>query len=60
MNLFEYVSSHESSHCFASLTILKAEAYSEPSQTYKMDLFAKIVIGFQPFTIFAKNYILDI
>ena len=32
----------------------KAEAYSEPSQTSKMELFAKLVNSCQPVTIFAK------
>ena len=34
--------------------------YSEPYETSKMELFAKIVNGFQLFTIFAKSSILDI
>ena len=33
-------------------------AHSEPSQTSKMELLAKRVNGFQPFTIFAKSSIL--
>ena len=37
-----------------------AEAYSEPSQTPKMEPFAKMDKGFQPLTIFAKRSILDI
>ena len=36
------------------------EAYPEPSQTSKMELFAKIVNGFYPLTIFGKSFILDI
>ena len=36
------------SECFRS------EAYSEPRQTSKMDLFAKIVHGFRLLTIFVK------
>ena len=35
------------------------KAYSEYSQISKMELFTKIVNGFQPLTIFAKRYILD-
>lgn len=31
------------------------EAYSDTSETYKIDIFAKIVGGFQPFTIFSKK-----
>ena len=36
------------------------KAYSEPSQTTKMELFAKIVKGFKPLTIFAINLILNV
>ena len=36
------------------------EAYLEPSRTSEMELFAKIVKGFQPLTIFAKSFILDV
>ena len=36
------------------------EAYSEPCQTSKIELFAKIVNGFQPLTIFAKSSVLDV
>ena len=36
------------------------EAHSEHSQISKMKLFEKIVSGFQPLTIFAKNSILDV
>ena len=36
------------------------EAHSEPSQTYKMERFAKIVNGFQPLPIFAKPSILEV
>ena len=32
-----------------------SEAYSEPSQTSKMKVFAKIVSGFEPFTVFTKS-----
>ena len=35
-----------------------SEAYSEPCQTSKMEIFAKIVNGFWLF--FAKNFILDV
>ena len=31
------------------------EAYSKPSQTSKMELFAEIVTEFQPLNILAKN-----
>ena len=36
------------------------ETYSEHSQRFKMELFAKIMNGFQPITIFAKSSILDV
>ena len=35
-----------------------AEAYPRPCKTSKMKLFAKIVDGFQPSTVFAKSAIL--
>ena len=37
-----------------------AEVYFEPCQTSKMELFANIVNGFQPLTVFANSYILDV
>ena len=38
-----------------------SEAYLEPLQTSKMKkLFAKIVNGFKPLTVFAKSSILDV
>ena len=37
-----------------------SEAYPEPSQTSKMELFVKIVKGGNPLTIFEKSSILDI
>ena len=36
------------------------EAYSEPCQTPKIELFVKIVSGWKLLTIFAKSFILDI
>ena len=36
------------------------EAYSEFSQTSKMEFFTKIVTYFQPLHIFAKRYIIDV
>ena len=36
------------------------EAYSELSRISKMDLFMKIIHGWEPFTIFAKTSILDV
>ena len=38
----------------------QTEAYLEPCQTSKEELFAKVVNCFQPWTIFAKNSILDV
>ena len=44
-----------------SLTLeANLEAYSEPSQTSKLEVFAKIVNGFSFLTIFAKSSIVDI
>ena len=37
-----------------------SEAYSEPCQTSKMEVFAKIVNGFSFLTIFLKLSILDV
>ena len=37
-----------------------SEAYSEPCQTPKIELFVKIVSGWKLLTIFAKSFILDI
>ena len=42
------------------IVVLISEAYSEPCQTSMMKLFAKIVNGLKPVTIFGKNSILDI
>ena len=43
-----------------NVTISVPEVFSEPFQTSKIDGFAKIVNGFQPLTIFAKDCILDV
>ena len=40
--------------------IYKAEAYSEPCQTFKMECFAKIVKRWRPLTISAECSILDV
>ena len=45
------------SNCFH---IRGAVAHLEPSQTSKMEHFAKIVNIFKPLTIFAKTTILDV
>ena len=37
-----------------------SEAYSETSQKSKMELYAKMLNGFKPITIFAKYSILDL
>ena len=39
---------------------LASEANSQPCQTFKMELFARIVKNWNPFTICAKASILDI
>ena len=36
------------------------EAYTEPCQTSRIELFAKRVNGLKPLTIFAKSSILDV
>ena len=40
-------------------TLHSAEAYSEPYQTSKIELFSKIVDSFHLLTIFSKSFILD-
>ena len=42
------------------MLLVYSEAYSEPSQKYKMELFAKINKGYKLLTIFAKSAILDV
>ena len=42
------------------MSIENSEAYLEPCQTSKTDIFAKIINGFQSLTIFAKSSITDI
>ena len=37
-----------------------SEEYSEPCQLSKIQLYAKIVNGFEPLTIFAQNSVLDV
>ena len=37
----------------------RADVYSGPCQTSKMELFAKIVNSFLPLTIFKKRFVLD-
>ena len=45
----------------ASLTLdARSEAYSEPFQSSKIQVFTNIVIGFSLLTIFAKSSILDV
>ena len=39
---------------------MSPETSLEPSQIVKKDLFPKIVNGFQPVTIFANSFILDV
>ena len=40
--------------------IMITEAYSEPCQISKMELFTKVVNSFHPLTIFAKRCVLDV
>ena len=42
------------------LEAVSPETSLEPSQIVKKDLFPKIVNGFQPVTIFANSFILDV
>ena len=48
----------------SNLTVTKflmiSEEYSEPCQLSKIQLYAKIVNGSKPWTIFAKNPVLDV
>ena len=37
-----------------------AEMYSEPYQTYKMELLAKIINDFQQLSIFPKSFVSDV
>ena len=37
-----------------------SEAYSEPSQTSKIEHFAKVIYGFEPLTFLAESSILDV
>ena len=37
-----------------------AEAYSKPNRMSKMEAFAKILNCFQPLTVLAKSFILDV
>ena len=39
---------------------LSLETYSEPSQTFEMEIFAITVNHFKPLTIFGKSSILDV
>ena len=49
---------------FKQLSLLSklfyTDAYSEPSRTSKLELFAKIFNSFSPLTIFAKSFIADV
>ena len=38
----------------------ESDTFSELSQTSKMELFAKLISGIQPLTIFTKHSILDV
>ena len=45
---------------YSIIKILSTEAHSEACQTCKVELFAKLVTGFQPLNVFAKCSILDV
>ena len=63
-----YIQKNNHSRCFVlkirysekCLKIPGTEAYSEPSQTSEMELFAEIDNSIRPLTIFAKSSILNI
>ena len=42
------------------MNICYEEVYSEATETSKMELFAKVIIGFQPLPIFTKSFLLDV
>ena len=54
------VNSHDIMGLYKITEITEAELHSEPSQTSKIEVFAKIINGFKPLTIFAKKSILDV
>ena len=45
---------------FYKNNLSSSEGYSELCRKYKMELFAKLVKGWKPLTIFAKSFILDV
>ena len=45
---------------YSTIKVLSTEAYSEACQTSKVELFAKLVTGFQPLNVFRKCSILDV
>ena len=45
---------------YASAWSTKQRRNQNPAKTSKMERYTKIVNGFQPLTIFAKNFILDV
>ena len=47
-------------YCLIIQIIQIAEVYSEPSRTSTMELFEKMVNGFELLNIFTKSSILDI
>ena len=53
-------SSHTVALCMKFFHLRVPEAYSEPSQTYKMVYFVKTVNSWKPLTIFPKSSILDV
>ena len=45
---------------FLKRNVISTEAYPEPNQIFKMELFVKIVKGWSPWTIFKKSSVLDV
>ena len=45
---------------YSIIKILSTETHSEACQTSKVELFAKLVTGFQPLNVFTKCSILDV
>ena len=51
---------HDQMLISANIIMFKGDVHPYPCQTSKMELFAKIVNGFQPLFIFSANSTLDI
>ena len=46
--------------CKNSTFLIISEAYSEPNQISKLNLFVKLVYGFKTLTSFVKSFVLDV